>query len=136
MGMDMKSGNGVITMASPGMAAQQAAQGQPKALDWTMLHDGLCGILRARGGETASGWRKGRDESLVEANREYQHLPHKVGNGLPHHDEGAMICLMIHLMELLTRRESTGWSDSQMNATFNRSPRSSSVEVSRCFSWR
>ena len=48
------------------MTAQHASDGQVQALEWTVLADGLHGILRTGGCKTAGGRCQGRDAPLVE----------------------------------------------------------------------
>ena len=74
-------GNGlwhrVVTGAAPGVTAQDAPDGEAEALDGTMLHDGLLGVLAAGGRETA-GWRRiGTDTGLVETDGEYENVRHE-----------------------------------------------------------
>ena len=59
--------HGVVAAAAPGMAAQDAANGEIEAAQGAVLAEGLKRILRAGGREAAGGRRQGRDESLVEA---------------------------------------------------------------------
>ena len=62
------------------MAAENAPQGQPSATEGAVLADGLLGILRAGGRETAGGRREGRDTGAIESNQR-QHEPLKaMGN--------------------------------------------------------
>jgi len=58
--------NGVVAATAPGVAAQDAPHRKVEALERTVLHDGLLGILRASGGETARRGRIGGDVLLIE----------------------------------------------------------------------
>ena len=82
----MKKGwlrHGVVAAASPGVAAQDAAQGEPRTLQHSMLGDGFHGILRASGGEAAGGREMRGDRSLVESYEEYEDAFHSQGSVLP-----------------------------------------------------
>ena len=73
------SRHGVVAAASPRVATQDAAQGQPRATERPVLDDGLPGILRTRRCEAATWRRKGRDAALVEHDGEAKELPHEPG---------------------------------------------------------
>lgn len=74
--MSFLSRHGVVAAASPWVAAQQPPDSQCKPLEGAMLDDGLTGILRACGRETAGGWGEGRDAPLVEEDGQDQHPAH------------------------------------------------------------
>ena len=57
-------------MSSPGMAAQDASDGEVEAFDGTMLLQGFDGILRTGRREAARRRCHRRDESLIETNGE------------------------------------------------------------------
>lgn len=67
--------NGVVTRAAPWMAPANALDAQPTALEDSVFQYGLHHVLRAGGGESAGGGRKGRDAGPVEKYREQCHLP-------------------------------------------------------------
>ena len=56
----------VVARTSPGVATQDAADGQVQSFEGAVLADGFDGILRAGGGEAARGAQHGRDAALVE----------------------------------------------------------------------
>ena len=66
------TGNGVVDAAARGMAAGQAAQGEPRPLDRAVFAQRLQRILRAGGREAARGRREGRDAQLIEAHQHDQ----------------------------------------------------------------
>ena len=62
-------GHGVYATRVPGMAAAQSSQGEPAAVKDTETIDGLEGVMRARGMETAPGTQKRAQGPLVEADQ-------------------------------------------------------------------
>ena len=50
------------------MTAGDALGGEPTPFDWSILANGLDGVLRAGGREAARWWLERRDAPLVEAN--------------------------------------------------------------------
>lgn len=48
------------------MTAQNTPYGQVESFEGSVLLNGLTGILRAGGGESAGGWGEGGDALLVE----------------------------------------------------------------------
>ena len=62
-------GHGVITVAPERIAAQDAPGSKNKTLDGAVLLDGLHRISRACGGEAACWRSDGRNDLLVEINR-------------------------------------------------------------------
>ena len=61
-----RSRNGIVTGATPGVAAEDAFQRKPEAFERPVLAEGLEGVLRAGRGE-AAGWPlERRDAELIE----------------------------------------------------------------------
>lgn len=62
------------------MAAEDASDGEVQAFEGAVLAEGLKGILRAGGGETAAGLLEGGDADLIESDQEdkwgYRDLPY------------------------------------------------------------
>ena len=65
----MESRHRVVSFATPRIAAQDTPHGQCESLERSVLHDGLTGILRASGCETARRGCVGGDEMLIKENR-------------------------------------------------------------------
>ena len=63
---------GIISATTPGMAAEDASDGEIQAFEGAVLAEGLKGILRAGGGETAAGLLEGGDADLIESDQEYE----------------------------------------------------------------
>ena len=68
--------DGVEAVSSPGMATKNPAYCQIESLDDSVFLNGLNGILRAGGGETAGGRCQRGDESLVEADGKDEETAH------------------------------------------------------------
>jgi len=66
----------VIAVPSPGVAAQEPADGEIETLDGSVLLDGFYGILGTGGREAAAGRFQRGDESLVEADGEDEDTAH------------------------------------------------------------
>ena len=58
---------GVVSTAAPRVATENAANGQVKAFEWSMLLYGFNGILWASGGESTHGGKQRRNSALIEA---------------------------------------------------------------------
>ena len=71
-------GDGVVAGTAPGVAAEEAADGEPQAAEGAVLADGLDGVLRAGGSEAARRGQPGGNGPLVELNRQ-QERPHRQG---------------------------------------------------------
>lgn len=57
---------GVVATSAPGVASEDALDGEPKSTDGTVLAYGFNGVLRAGGGVAAGGGKEGRDAVAVE----------------------------------------------------------------------
>ena len=64
--------HGVVAAASPGVAAQDAAQGQPTALQRAVFLQRLDGVGRTGGREAATGGKEGGNEPPVEKDGEQE----------------------------------------------------------------
>ena len=64
----------VVARTAPGMAAEDAADGQVESFEGAVFFDGLHGILRAGGREAARRAQHGRYAPLVEVDGEQQEL--------------------------------------------------------------
>ena len=64
--------NGVVAGATPGVAAEDAADGQVGTLEGPVLTKGLNGILGTRGGEPARRRLERRNANLVKFHKENQ----------------------------------------------------------------
>ena len=92
--------DGVETVSPPWVATKNPADGEVEALDGSVLLNGLNGILRAGGSETAGGRRQRGDESLVEADGKDEETAHisffilrctrAEGSGVPESQRKAM----------------------------------------------
>ena len=60
----------IIAITSPGVAAEDAADGEIETLEDAVLQNGFNGILGAGGGEAAGGRCQRGDESLIETDGE------------------------------------------------------------------
>lgn len=67
-----KSGNGVVTASSPGVASEQSFYGKVQAFEGPVFPDRFHGILRAGRGIAASGRFERRYAILVEFDREQE----------------------------------------------------------------
>ena len=72
----------VVAAASPGIAAQDAPDGQEQAFDRAVFENRLARILRTGRREAARWWRVGRDELLVEHDRLHQQPGQTMGNDM------------------------------------------------------
>ncbi len=113
-------GYGVVARASPGIASQDAPNGEIEALEGTMLDDGLSCILTT-GGRKATGWRCiGRDSGLVEADGHHQQPDQRSCDIVP---EGFHNFSLIRCIRLATRCSTASvvnWlSDNHINANNN-----------------
>lgn len=63
---------GIISATTPGMATEDASDGEVQAFEGAVLAEGLKGILRAGGGETAAGLLEGGDADLIESYQKYE----------------------------------------------------------------
>src|SRR4029077_14753706 len=61
--------DGIDTAPIERMATGEPAQREPRATEHAVALDRLTGVLRARGGEAACRWQRGRDEGLIGAER-------------------------------------------------------------------
>ena len=74
-GLEMEFvGYGVVAIASPGMAAQDATHGKVEALECSMFLKGFNGVLRAGGREAARGRCQRADDTLIETDGEYEEV--------------------------------------------------------------
>ncbi len=73
----------IVAGAAPGIASQDAPDGEVKTFDGTVLDDGLLGILRAGGRETADRRRERADASLVEDDGGQQYPLQDDGDEMP-----------------------------------------------------
>ena len=58
--------HGVVAGAAPGVAAEDALEGEPEAFEGAVFAEGLKGVLRACGGEAAGGRFQRGDTQLIE----------------------------------------------------------------------
>lgn len=72
----IRSGNRIVTGVSPRVAAEYAAQSEPRAFDSTMFLQRLDGILRAGRGVAARRRKVRRDRTLIEPYNQYENLLH------------------------------------------------------------
>ena len=73
----------VIAGTAPGIATQDAADGKIQAFERSVLLDGLKGILRTGGGETASGRRERSDELPIEQYGQQQQPLQRQADDMP-----------------------------------------------------
>ena len=64
--------DGIITASSPGVAAENSADGKIQPLERSVLAEGLQGILGTSGRKTAAGWRERADAHLIELDQEHK----------------------------------------------------------------
>ena len=113
----------VVAAAAPGMAAQQAADGEVKPFQRTVFLDGLDGVLRTGGSETTGRGKKGGDEALVEADGENEQGFHGLAAECSadvvrvFFSTRSAMCNRMVSIRPATRAVGTGFSDSQMKAT-------------------
>lgn len=68
------SGDGVVAGASPGVAAEDAAEGEIGATEGSVLAEGFDGVLRTGGGEAAGGGLERGDAGSVKIDGQKQEL--------------------------------------------------------------
>ena len=79
LGLEMELvGYGIIAVASPRVAAQDAAYGEVQALERSVFLDGLHGVLRTSGGVATRGRRQRADATLIETDGEYEETTEQV----------------------------------------------------------
>lgn len=82
-------GHGIVAMASPGGAAQDAFRAEVKPLERAMLLNGLDHVLATRRGVAAGGRGKGGDAALIEAYRRNEDFTEQI------HHSGGLACRFV-----------------------------------------
>ena len=73
------------------MAAEDALDTQPSALEYAILHDRLNHVLAARGRVTARRRREGRNEGAVEIYRQEEYVAKQLAHGVAEISQGRLM---------------------------------------------